>query len=553
MKLIPNVLGNECKSNAERKVFKYLKETSFDEGYAFHSVGLPEHEKKSYSEADFIVVTKFGVLCLEVKGGQVDCTNGVWEFTDRFGKKSVKNEGPFDQAAGALFALKTALRKQFYWAKNISFASGVVFPDITFSYRGVSIIPEILYDFSSTFSFDEYIKKCHVYWDDRNRREFSFLTNEEIDQIKKFIRDDLHFVPAVSSVINSVDEQLIRLTEEQIKVLYALEENEKLLINGPAGSGKTLIAMQYARNCVEKGKRVLFLTYNKMLATFLSKNNVSDRLFIKHFHGLISDYIAIEPNRVSDANYYSTHLPEQLLKYLSSHKTMQYDVLIVDEGQDLLNTKYFPIFDKLLKKGLYNGNWMFFYDSNQNLFNRKRFDKAMEALQRYYPIKYKLTKNCRNTEPIALFNKHISGIESGNAIVGGENVNIISCDAIGFDNELDGLISTLIKSGVKQSEIVVLSPVLFENSVIAGYEGIYKALITKFSGDFNICNINYATVQAYKGLDSKVVIAVDIHKENLEDKSILLYTLLSRARTLLYILSDGETEKELKYKVLMNL
>ena len=177
----------------------------------------------------------------------------------------------------------------------------------------------------------------------------------------------------------------------------------------------------------------------------------------------------------------------------------------------------------------------------------------MEALQRYYPIKYKLTKNCRNTEPIALFNKHISGIESGNAIVDGENVNIISCDAIGFDNELDSLISTLIESGVKQSEIVVLSPVLFENSVISGYEGKYKALITKFSGDFNICNINYATIQSYKGLDSKVVIAVDIHKENLEDKSILLYTLLSRARTLLYILSDGETEKELKYKVLMNL
>ena len=85
---------------------------------------------------------------------------------------------------------------------------------------------------------------------------------------------------------------------------------------------------------------------------------------------------------------------------------MQYDVLIVDEGQDLLNAKYFPIFEKLLKKGLYNGNWMFFYDNNQNLFNKNKFEKAMEAIQRYNPVKYRLTNNCRNTQPIALFNKY---------------------------------------------------------------------------------------------------------------------------------------------------
>ena len=88
MRLIPKVLGNECKSNAERKVFNWLKNSEILEGYAFHSVGLPEHEKKSYSEADFIVVTRLGVLCLEVKGGQIDCSEGIWLFEDRYGKKN---------------------------------------------------------------------------------------------------------------------------------------------------------------------------------------------------------------------------------------------------------------------------------------------------------------------------------------------------------------------------------------------------------------------------------------------------------------------------------
>ncbi len=552
MKLIPSVLGDETKSNAERKVFNYLNETPLEEGYAFHSVGLPVHEKKSYSEADFIVVTRYGVLCLEIKGGQVDCNNGVWEFIDRNGNKSFKNEGPFDQAAGALFALKEALIKQIPWARNISFATGVIFPDITFSYRGVSVIPEIIYDFSSSNSFDEYIANCHSYWNDRNRRRYSELTDTDIEQLKKVIRDDLHFVPSMGSVVDSVDEQLIRLTEEQIRVLDALEENDRLLINGPAGSGKTLIAREHARKCAKNGKRVLFLTYNKILSEYLDKANAESKITYKHFHGLISDYVPIDSSKVSDSNYYTTILPEQLLKYLSTHQTAQYDTLIIDEGQDLLNVKYFPVFEKLLKKGLYNGSWMILYDDNQNLFNRKRFDKAMEALQRYYPVKFKLTKNCRNTEPIALFNKHVSGIESGNAIIDGENVNILSYNDNHFSEKFDELIDGLFASGVKASDIIVLSPVALQNSILSSYAGKYADWIQKFTCDTDENKIRYATIQAFKGLDSKIIIAVDIERENISEKNVVVYTLLSRARALLYIVTNTVFEQKLQYMVLLS-
>lgn len=553
MKLIPNVLGSETKSNAERKVFNYLKETPFDEGYAFHSVGLPVHEKKSYSEADFIVVTRFGVLCLEVKGGQVDCINGVWEFTNRFGRKNEKNEGPFEQAAGALFALREALQKQLPWIRNVSFASGVVIPDFTFTYRGVSVIPQILYDFSSTETFAEYIKKCHDYWDDRNRKKFPELSDECLLQIKKAIRDDLHFVPAVGSVVNSIDEQLIRLTEEQVRIVDALDGNDRLLINGPAGSGKTLIATEYARKCAENGKKVLFLTYNKMLAEYLSKANTESKIYYKHFHGLISDYIALDKNRVSDSDYYATILPEQFLKYLSRHQIMQYDVLIIDEGQDLLNIKYFPIFEKLLKRGVFKGNWLILYDDNQNLFNRKKFDKAMESLQNYFPVKYKLTKNCRNTEPIALFNKYVSGIASGDAFVDGENVRILSYDEQTFTEVVDDVIGKLFAFAVQPKDIVILSPVSMEKSIMTKYNGGYKNAIVKFTGANRDDAIRYSTIQSFKGLDSKIVIVTDVTKKDMEDKSIMLYTLLSRARALLYILTDEKSEQEFKYKVLSKL
>ena len=108
LKLIPATIGPEYKSDAERKVFHWLKECNA-EGYAFHSVGLSEHKEKSNTEADFIVVTKNGILCIEVKGGQVSRENGKWKFESRYGKADYKNEGPFDQVNGAMYALKEAL------------------------------------------------------------------------------------------------------------------------------------------------------------------------------------------------------------------------------------------------------------------------------------------------------------------------------------------------------------------------------------------------------------------------------------------------------------
>ncbi len=550
--LIPGAVGSDYKSDAEKKVFKWLK-SSILSGYAFHSVGLPQHEKKSYSEADFIIVTRNGILCLEVKGGRVSCQNGVWEFEDRYGKTNHKNEGPFEQASGALFALKKALSNQLPWVTKASFASGVVFNDITFEYRGVSVIPEIIFDYSSTELFDEYMVNCHTYWDVRNHGRVSYLSESEMEQIKAVIRDDLHFVPSLGSIVNSIDEHLIRLTEEQVSILDSLEENDKILVNGPAGSGKTLLAMEYACRCSSEGKRVLFLTYNKMLAQYLSEQLHDESIVIKHFHGLISEYVSLDAERVNDPVYYLNVLPDKFLKVLSTGRVLAYDVLVVDEGQDLINTNYFPIFDKLLRKGLYGGRWTFFFDTNQNLFGGPKFQKALEALKKYNPVNLRLKKNCRNTEQIAKFNELSSGIASGETFATGEEVEIVDYATDDFGTALDKLLDNLILSDINASDIVFISPYSFEKSIISEYDGKYKQLIEKFNGHRNNGKIHFATIQSFKGLDSKIVLAVDTAKIIEQDSNIVLYTLLSRARAKLYIALDKDSSMRLRIKVIKRI
>src|SRR5439155_3154289 len=64
-------------------------------------------------------------------------------------------------------------------------------------------------------------------------------------------------------------EERVMLDARQLEVLEQLEGNEHLLVEGPAGSGKTLIAREAAIRFAEGGRRVLLLTFTEALALWL--------------------------------------------------------------------------------------------------------------------------------------------------------------------------------------------------------------------------------------------------------------------------------------------
>ena len=112
--------------------------------YVLHSLGLPKHQSKIYGEVDFVVVCDRGLACLEIKGGRVECRDGKWYFTDRYGVEREKPEGPFAQVTGNMFSLREVLKKRFQnnqHMKNVLMACGVVFPDIEFTSTSQEIIP----------------------------------------------------------------------------------------------------------------------------------------------------------------------------------------------------------------------------------------------------------------------------------------------------------------------------------------------------------------------------------------------------------------------------
>ena len=542
-------MGEEIKSNAEKKMYEVLQQLDMKDVYVLHSLGLPKHQSKIYGEIDFVVVCDRGVACLEIKGGRVECREGKWFFIDRYGIEREKPEGPFAQVIGNMFSLREVLKKKFQenpHMKNLLMACGVVFPDIEFKATSQEIIPEIVYD-NQTVDITEYIHRIFDYWKERGYRETSKLSPTDIKEIVKFLRGNFVFVPTLSDRLNDVEKRLVRLTKEQVEIMQALSVNTHLMIEGNAGTGKTLLATDFARRKAEQGKKVLYLTYNKNLANNVSKQiGKMDNLKVINIHALFGEYVTIDVEKMKENPqvYFDEIFPEAFFEYVSdlSEKEadkLKFDLLVMDEGQDILKPIYLYSLDALLKGGFAQGDWAVFYDENQNIFNPEYVD-GMDILQGYQSTRFKLFVNCRNTVQIGTYSSKVSGIDLREFIKeNGEEVQKIQFTNIDdYKKEIKDILKKLRSEKVDFKDVVFLSPKKYKNSILAEVGIEVNELGDNFDSSKNFPI--YATIQGFKGLDSKIVILTDVDHIRKENFSRYLYIASTRARTLLYIVASND-------------
>ena len=365
VKFIPPYIGEEVKSNAEKQMYEILQELNLEDAYVLHSLGLPRHEDKKYGEVDFVIVCKRGIACLEIKGGRIECHEGKWLFTDRYGIQRKKTEGPFAQVTGNMYSLMQTLREGFkndYHFTYFNMACGVCFPDIYFNSYSEEMIPEIIFD-NSTEDITCYINEIFDYWESRHPRENTKFPKEDIEEIVDYLRGDFCFIPTLRDEINSLEKRMIRLTREQYKVIDALRTQPRILIQGGAGTGKTVLAMHYATEQATQGKKVLYLAYNKNLINSIKKQfEAYINIDVINIHALFGEYIKIDDTKVKENpnKYFGEQMPEEFLNWVSELSEtklneLKYDVIVIDEGQDIIKPVFLFALDSLLKDGFENG------------------------------------------------------------------------------------------------------------------------------------------------------------------------------------------------------
>ena len=209
------------------------------------------------------------ILCLEVKGGGLECKHGEWyRLVD--GKRE-RMKDPFTQALDHRYALGRQLDgRDGIRAKALFLVQGLAFPDI--SVHKLVLAPdapaEIVIDrngvTASTSRSTASSPTTAV-----PARSASRPEQAGADALRDLLALDVVIEVPMANEFLDEEEELIRLTHQQAMLLNRFGRDRRMVITGCAGSGKTMLAVEQAKRHASRGEDVLFVCFNRALREHL--------------------------------------------------------------------------------------------------------------------------------------------------------------------------------------------------------------------------------------------------------------------------------------------
>lgn len=565
-RMIPSEIYNQTAPPGEVDLFKYLHDDpDTNDWVVLHSLDIVNHRTQTCGEVDFVVIIPHkGVLFFEVKShNYINYKDGTWYYGTNDHKGETR--GPFKQAANAMQSVRKRVNEKMPALKSTPFGHGVVFTNCEFNKSSEEWHDWQIID-SRKFG-KEPISKLFGQMIDKWRDHYTSGPNggwfnpsdnepglEKVEVLKNYLRPNFEIYESPKSQAARRAEELKRYTAEQFKAIDRMDENARLITVGPAGTGKTLLAIEAARRAAAQNKSVLFLCFNKYLGRWLEKETeplvplVTTSTLHKHLRK-VAKQEDVEPPE--DSKYWSEDLPliasEQLLT--DDSEKFVFDELIIDEAQDIFQKNYFDFLDLSLRGGIAGGNWRFFGDfERQSIYNHGE-PIPLEALSPrfgYAPI-CRLRDNCRNKPRIAEMVHLLGGLNPGYSQIlrPDDNQDPKFYYYKNDEAQLELLISSLAelyRDGFSASDIVVLSPRKSSDSIAAKVKiSPWKERLRPFSvaGDKQI---GYSSIHAFKGLEAGAIVVTDI--ESISDASDLFYIAVTRALHRLYLLISDDAKAD---------
>ncbi len=545
--LPPDVTRNTLRST-ECDVFRRLEAVLDDSFVVFYSrpwLGLSQDGEEIDGECDFVIAhAELGMLTLEVKGGAVayNPRSDRWTSRDRW-KVTHNIKNPVQQARSAKHELLRKLKESPHWKpRRIRARHGVVLAHSSALPGDLGAdLPQRIFCFTETFEagFGDWILERFgdTPADEGRTRK---MGPDGLQALEKILAKPFQLRMPLRTLLSQDDAALQVLTQQQFHILRSIEAVPRAAISGAAGTGKTVLALEEARHCAERGARTLLICYNSGLATDI-RHRLKDGppVAAMTFHELcetLTARAAIAPPAGSpEDERFDDVWPELLLQAYDRLEEERYDAVIVDEGQDFL-----PLWWTAVQAGLDPdgpGLLRIFYDNNQRVYA-----SANELPEEVSLIPIRLTLNLRNTRRIhELVRQHYTGHEVD--AVGPEGVEI-RWAMIKKPDELGKLVSDCVErlcslEHVPPDDIAVLTATETAIEKIAPGDRL-GGFRTVRCQDQCEGRIVVDSIRRFKGLERPVVVIAATPETVINEE--LPYVALSRARTHLVIVG---TEKVL--------
>jgi hypothetical protein len=514
MRFIPPSSPPNTKSSAEKNLFEVLqKMLGWDDWICFHSLRLDKHSYQTCGEIDFVLLGPEGFLAIEVKGGRVSVSDGEFSHENRFGRVNRDTRGPYRQVEDAVYSLWDDLGQRGSVRDFLKFVNHgwiVAFPDIQFDSETVEHDPKLTVDTTSckdSLALDAALKEAISYWKSKKSR-FRILEKREIDALTLLIRPSFDKVPSLRHLSAEHRAISVELTDNQYAILDAAKENPRIFCTGGAGTGKSFIALEAARQKRNAGQSVLFTSKNGNLLTFL-----------RH-----------QPD-LEDISFQPWDTAEGL-----------FDFVIVDEAQDCLTESSSTFLSQRLGCDWTLGSWLLCLDPNGQADVGAQIHRSTLGLFKRHAVNLNLSINCRNTGVILAQTKWATNADVGvtgtgqGPAVSWCQANDASAEAAALAEHLENLLGN---EGLGLSDITILDMGDGINT-INRLPDSWKSKISPLTNSvvLNWPNrpITLARIANFKGLENTAVCIVGARDiSSLTAPINYLYVAMTRALSHLWI------------------
>jgi len=525
-----------------------------------HSVDIALHLTRRMGEADFLILMPdLGFLVIEVKDCPVSREGGTWIYHREEPKAGIS---PFEQARDARFSLKRWLEDKSCDVDGILWNHCVIFTAIDFDVQSSEWADHQILN-KSQLEADGLVPCIqHIMWACRRQHPKDRLPGRRlVKDVARTIRGDFKFDADPESAWNRTVRQLetamLNATEDQARAIRAAALNPRVLVTGPAGTGKTFAALKLAQMWAEKGQRVGLFCFNALLGRELARQSSAPRVFSgtldKFRLQLLGEGV---PDPIPDRFW--ADMRDRALEAASDlSEDDLFDVVLIDEAQDLTNEADLDLLDFVLKGGLEEGRCFFFGDFERQAIyaSGQTKEELIQRIKKVAPhiFEYPLDTNCRNSRSVAENIKILAGLDPGYSQVRNQDVQGIVqphfC-ANGFEktNKLINLAHELSRK-YSPGDVVILSPVVRSLAAeVRSTRGPDFAAELR-SAPIGGSSVRYGTIQSFKGLEAAAVILTDCAWGD-QRSAELFYNGLSRARIEAHMILDEAQRAEYRRLVL---